>query len=257
LSIFAQRDIASSFNYRKFHHLSIGLFYVLIFNFYLALLLEIIWLKPFSLLYDLSTLIVSILFFKIHGKSLKGLFYSFWGLTFFFFCYAFFLLFKSVAFDQLLSTAVLYFCNIVILILICYFMSTPMYYPIFNWWEYDFRFRSDLKATFYLTNNNPQQNYREQGSDCRLSDLRRGAGCLTSFMEFQIPSSGFLSCLVDDRLIEINVALTTISDAIPGRGNSYGIKFIVNNKEDKVTLSYLMDHWREEVNRKTEERFKI
>jgi ribosomal protein S1 len=58
-----------------------------------------------------------------------------------------------------------------------YFLSSPIYYPRVSWWEYDFRYRDDLKI---------EVKSFEDVIDARLTDLRRQAGCVAIFEELKI-----------------------------------------------------------------------
>ncbi len=72
-----------------------------------------------------------------------------------------------------------FFCMSAVLLGIeMYKLYGPIYYPLVNWWEYDFRFRSDVKVLVSL----PDQAMVEG----RLTDLRRKAGCVVLFDEMHV-----------------------------------------------------------------------
>lgn len=97
-----------------------------------------------------------------------------------------------------------------------YLMFTPVYYPIVSWWEYDFRFRDEVKAKVIRD---------EETIESRLSDLRRKAACLQSFAEFQVGDILKLN-LPHDRSFDVEV----MSKRRPslGRPTIYGVRFILH-----------------------------
>lgn len=242
------RDLAQNINYRKGHQISIIIYYVIVFLFYVAWFSEWVGVSGVPWFYYVFSLFFSIGFFKFYFKALKDLYYSFWGFTILIFVYIFYCLLKSLTFGHYHLPFLLHLLTLHFIALIAYFMNSPMYYPVFNWWEYDFRFRSDLKAQFLF------QNYV---FDCRISDLRRKAACMVLFEKYPIPTNGKIKCQILQEAYEFDVILTSISDAVPGRGHSYGVKFILQNHEQENKLEKLMSEWREEAKRKQSEKFRL
>lgn len=97
-----------------------------------------------------------------------------------------------------------------------YLIAAPIYYPRINWWEYDFRFRSDLKCKII------------DGTkvfEGRLSDFRRNQCCLYSFERFDIGTLVSLKIDLKTELIVKDLELKTRRNNIPGRPLIYGIEF--------------------------------
>ncbi len=98
-----------------------------------------------------------------------------------------------------------------------YLVFTPVYYPIVSWWEYDFRFRDEVKA---------QVLKGESSFEGRLSDLRRKAACLQCFDELNVGEILTLT-LPHERSFEVEV----MSKRRPslGRPTIYGVRFILTS----------------------------
>lgn len=244
----AQRDIAKNFNFKKDYRLSVFLYFLMMASYYIAFLSELIWLKNISWPMQLGTLLFALVYFKLYYQALKELYYSFWGLTILYAAYAFYCYFQSLTYVQLSIPTYAYLISLIALLIIAFIMSSPVYYPIFNWWEVDFRFRDDLKAQVEIGGHN---------HECRVSDLRRWAGCLMVFSEFELPAYGILHTQIKDENIAMTVAIATKSEAIPGRGFSYGFKFVITNKEEAKLYQKLMNHWHSDSKNKLQEKFKI
>jgi hypothetical protein len=243
----AQRDIAKNFNFKKDYRISLYLYFVMMISFYVAFVAELIWLRPISWMLQFATLIFALVYFKILYQALKELYYSFWGLVILYAGYAFYCYFQSLTYLHLSTPSYAYLTSLVCLAIIAFIMSSPVYYPIFNWWEVDFRFRNDLKAKVEIGGHE---------HECRVSDMRRWAGCLMVFSEFELPAYGQLKYILDGEKISLPVAIATKSEAIPGRGFSYGFKFIITSKDEGQTYQKLMNHWHSGSKNKLQEKFK-
>jgi len=243
----AQRDIAKNFNFKKDYRLSLFLYFFMMCSYYVAFIAEVIWLRPISWPLQVATFIFALIYFKILYQALKELYYSFWGLTILYTGYAFYCYFQSLTNSHLSIPTYGYFISLVCLLIIAFIMSSPVYYPIFNWWEVDFRFRNDLKGQVEIGGH---------GHECRVSDLRRWAGCLVVFSEFELPAYGQLHIPIVDEKISLPVAIATKSEAIPGRGFSYGFKFVITSKDEAKTYQKLMSHWHSGSKNKLQEKFK-
>lgn len=244
----AQRDIAKNFNFKKDYRLSLFLYFVMMISFYIAFLAESIWLRPISWIMQLGIFIFALVYFKLYYEALKDLYYSFWGLTIMYGTYAFYCYFSSLTYHNLSIPTYAYILSLSCLALIAFIMSSPMYYPIFNWWEVDFRFRNDIKGTVEIGGHT---------QECRLSDLRRWAGCLMVFAEYELPAYGVVSVEIDQEKVSLPLVIATKSEAIPGRGFSYGFKFIVTTKDEGKIYNKLINYWHASSRHKLQEKFKI
>ena len=129
-----------------------------------------------------------------------------------------------------------------------YLMYTPLYYPLVSMGDYDFRFRADLKAKFVFLG---------EVIESRLTDIRRGAGCLTLFRTLEIPCSGTLIMEFLGEVRHYHVLLSSMSEGIPGRGYSYGIRFVTTNKKERNDVDLLFNYWKQYAQEKMKMKFSI
>ncbi len=143
------------------------------------------------------------------------------------------------------STALLIiFLNLIMI----YLMYTPLYYPLVSMGDYDFRFRADLKSKFVVLG---------QVYEARLTDIRRGAGCLTLFQVLDLPCSGTLIMEFLGEVRHYNVLLSSMSEGIPGRGYSYGVQFVTKDRKEKNDVSLLFHYWKQYAQEKMKMKFSI
>jgi hypothetical protein len=112
-----------------------------------------------------------------------------------------------------------------------YILLSPIFYPRVNWWEYDFRYRDDIKADVKID---------EQSYKGRLSDLRREAGCLSCFEVLDIGATVDIEAEGNNYKAEI----MSRREYSLGRPLHYGIKFVSNSSEDKIKLRTLFSKWK-------------
>src|SRR5690606_16530490 len=97
----------------------------------------------FSFIFQSILLLFS---YNFYYSALSNLFYSYWNMSLILAVY--YLVSMSRNFLVLDNTpiALLFFLSLVFLISASYIVSSPLYYPRFHWWEYDFRFRADIRC---------------------------------------------------------------------------------------------------------------
>src|SRR5690606_10960564 len=115
-------------------------------------------------------------------------------------------------------------------------ISSPLYYPRVNWWEYDFRFRADIKCWVDIDG----QQFRG-----RLSDLRRSAACLELFHHTPVGQLVQIHLEVLNQNFTLFAEVRSKREPIIGRSIIYGIKFIHHDLEQKQRLRLLTNYWRE------------
>ncbi len=124
----------------------------------------------------------------------------------------------------------------------CYLLSSPIYYPLVHWWEYDFRYRHDLKI---------ELNHEGMSFPGRLTDLRREAGCVVSFDDFPPRKNLSIKTVLKhsdehiDHIILTGELMSKRGNSI-GRGFIYGVNFILKTDEEKRAYKKLMQYWRRE-----------
>jgi hypothetical protein len=115
-----------------------------------------------------------------------------------------------------------------------YVMSSPLYFPRVQWWEYDFRYRGDLKAT---------ANINDEAKEIRVEDLRRECISFLSFNKIRLGEKITIDIPFGDKLYTVNGQLKTAREDIPGRPIRYGLKLIVVDERDKKSVTELKKVW--------------
>jgi hypothetical protein len=199
--------------------------------FCVGVLTEII-VKDFSVI-SLFSLVLLFFYFIFSTKTLKNLYYSFWtfiGLL------GLYYLFRLVSSDFGTFAFFCYLSSLVVLLVELYLLYTPIFYPIVSWWEYDFRFRDDLKVKVKLSS--------DEVLDGRLTDLRRGSGCIALFQGVEVGE--VIEVISIEGIGEVSLRGETMSKRqySLGRPFNYGVKFFIEELSSSVTYRRVMDNWK-------------
>lgn len=176
-------------------------------------------------------------FVKPYLATIKNRYYTYWSLSF---VLAIHLVFKineqlfvmnrpHIAWIYVVAE-ILLFCNM-------YLLSSPIYYPIVSWWEYDFRYRDDLKITV-------KHDHLDTEQDARLTDLRRHAGCVSSFEEFKIGDLIAIKATVDGESALLKGIVMSKRREYFGRAWNYGIQFKFEGKIAQKRYEQLGKLWK-------------
>lgn len=161
--------------------------------------------------------------------------YTFWGISFVFGLYLLKKILQFTFVDYSIIVLYLSFLSGIFLLVNCYMMSSPLFYPRIQWWEYDFRYRGDLKIEVDL------------GSDQivagRLSDIRRGVASIEIFEFVDLNSPVKIKPVYGQMNFFLSGSIQTIRPSIPGRPIRYGIKFQFSEKEDRKNYARLKNIW--------------
>ena len=187
-------------------------------------------------------------FVKPYLSTIKNRYYTYWSLSI---ALAVYLIIKineqffvmdrpHIAWLYVLAEIVL-FCNM-------YLLSSPIYYPIVSWWEYDFRYRDDLKISVKHENN-------EQELEARLTDLRRHAGCVSAFEEFKIGDSIIIKATVENESAILKGVVMSKRREYFGRAWNYGVQFKFEGKIAQKRFEQIGKLWKKEKNIKKKMRF--
>lgn len=247
------RLVARDLSRWSVHRICLLLLQLLIILYSCLLLYHLTWGKGALNVWFVVQFIFSIIFFKLYYKSLRDLYYSFWGLSamlFFYLMFTFMLLLHQYGLSYFLLGHIFllgFFWSI------CLLISSPVYYPIINWWEFDFRYRVDLKV-FYQPQISLTGELGEK-IEGRLSDLRREAGCLVLFKLYELSQDGLLYLNFKDQDYQFKVRLITLCEMVPGRGYHYGLKFLSQTVQEQRKLGQIMRYWKIESRKKIKEKF--
>ncbi len=138
------------------------------------------------------------------------------------------------------------FLALIFLILNCYTMSSPLFYPRVQWWEYDYHFRGDLKALI-----------RFEGSvmKARLTDYRRYSACVECFDFIPLDSDVFLEVDFDNKNFLLKGKVKTYKGIIAGRPFRYGVKFTFDDVITKDVYLKLLKIWKNNKQVKLRKKF--
>jgi hypothetical protein len=183
------------------------------------------------------TLIV--LFYKLYFKTVKELYYTFWTFS------LISLVFLSVGFlkNQEPSLSNFYILGIIFLLIECYMLASPVYFPRVRWWEYDFRFKDDLKIDV-ITDLASEEKVDVEG---RLTDLRRGAGCVVLFDDLKVGQKIIVKAPGRYRDINLESEIMSKREYLRGRGINYGVKFLFESPSEKESYENLRLLWKKQL----------
>lgn len=120
---------------------------------------------------------------------------------------------------------------------------TPIYYPIMSWWEYDFRYRNDLKVKAIIDT---------EKIEGRLTDLRKGAGCVSLFKELKVGEYVHVE-LEDGKSFKVEIMSKRYYSL--GRPLSYGVRFDLNEESEREEFQLFSTFWRNNRKKKRKEKF--
>lgn len=183
--------------------------------------------------------------YNFYYNALSNLYYSYWNLSLIISVY--YLVGSIRNFAAGYPMIGFLFClSLCFLIMACYIVSSPLYFPRVHWWEYDFRFRADIRCWVEIDG---QQHLG------RLSDLRRGAACLELFQHTNVGHPIHIHVEVLNQNFSLNAEVRSKREPIIGRSIVYGIKFVNFDLEQKQRLKLLTNYWRESKKIKIRNKF--
>jgi hypothetical protein len=127
-----------------------------------------------------------------------------------------------------------------------YILSSPIYYPRVSWWEYDFRYRDDLRI---------KVKSGESEYEARLTDLRRYAGCVGLFEELKLGDEIIVNAKIDDVTMILRGQVMSKRRYLIGRPVIYGVMFKFDSRVNKKRYIQLVQMWKKEKNNKRKLKF--
>ena len=194
----------------------------------------------------LVELILLILTFRFYFQAQKNRNYAYWGITF---LVAGFLLMNVLHYtfvDYDIFILYISFLAGIFLAINSYVMSSPLFYPRVQWWEWDFRYRGDLKTIVKIG---------EKSFEGRVTDLRRGSGSIEAFDYIALDSIVTLEVTVDEKVYIVDAIVKTTKQVTPGRPIRYGMKFELSDDAVKETYTKIIKVWNESKKAKLRNKF--
>jgi hypothetical protein len=172
---------------------------------------------------------------RFYTRAQRNKNYAFWGFSFLIGLY----LLKNILYFTFIdyNIFILYFAFMATLFLgvNSYVMSSPLYYPRLQWWEYDFRYRGELKGVCTFNGND---------LEARVADLRRNCTSIQVFGNLPLGSRVKLEIPHNDKIYNFSGVVKTSREVIPGRPISYGLMIDNSIDETKTDLTELMKIWK-------------
>jgi len=197
----------------------------------------------FSFIFQFILLVVS---YNFYYNALSNFILSYWYISFLLWIYYLWSLTRNFLVVGHPTIGVLFFFSLIFLLIACYIISSPLYFPRVHWWEYDFRFRADIRCSAEIDG----QQFRG-----RLSDLRRGAACLELFNHTHVGQPIQINLEILNQNFTLFAEVRSKREPIIGRSIIYGIKFVNNDLEQKQRLRLLTNYWHESKKIKIRNKF--
>lgn len=192
--------------------------------------------------------ILVIALFNFFFKALHQLYYSYWNISLILAIYYLISASRNLLIIGHPFIGLLFLLSLGFLVVAAYIISSPLYYPRFHWWEYDFRFRADIRCYVEVEG---------QQFKGRLSDLRRGAACLELFHSMPQGQYVQINTEVLNQNFTLYAEVRSKREPIIGRSIVYGVKFVNTDLEQKQRLKFLSNYWRESKKIKIRNKFAV
>lgn len=183
---------------------------------------------------QLALLMVTLNF---HLRAIRQLLNTFWSITLMLLIFYFIAFTRNALVLDNSWTATWYGLSFALLCLAAWQISSPLYYPMVQWWEYDFRFRPDMRVAVHDSEGKEHK--------ARLTDLRRGAGCVVMFHPVPIHGTFFIHTEVLSHKFGLKAEVISRKEPILGRAYTYGVRFDVNDLEQRQRLKLISNYWKE------------
>lgn len=200
----------------------------------------------FEIISTLVQIFFLLVFYKMFFKTLTDLYYSFWTFSIGTTGFVIYKLFNIISTQSDLQLFYLYLITAIVLVIQMYILLSPIYYPRVSWWEYDFRYRDDLKVK--LSDDGVE-------FEARLTDLRRNAGCLSVFSDIKVGNKVEVTANNGIRDFVFLVEIMSRRQYSLGRPASHGIRFIFNEENPESDYDEFYSFWVKEKMNKKKSRF--
>ena len=183
---------------------------------------------------------------KPYYKTIKHRYYTYWSFSVAIFLYLLFKIYEQFYVLNNDHIGIIYLLSALILIVKMYILSSPIYYPQVSWWEYDFRYRDDLKI---------KVKSHEIEHLARLTDLRRHAGCVAMFEELKLGQEIVISAVMDDETAFLRGQVMSKRRDLIGRPLIYGVQFKFDSRSNKKRYVSLERMWAKQKKNKRKMKF--
>lgn len=179
-------------------------------------------------------------------KTIKRRYYTYWTFSVLLAIYLTFKIYEQYYMLGNHYVGAFYLAAIIFLCIKMYMLYSPIYYPRVSWWEYDFRYRDDLKIIV----KGPEQDYQ-----ARLTDLRRHAGCVAMFEEVKLGDEMLINVDTEEEALLLRAIVMSMRKDVIGRPMIYGVQFKFDNRRNKKRYTKLEKLWKSEKKNKKKMKF--
>lgn len=120
-----------------------------------------------------------------------------------------------------------------------FIMSSPIFFPRTAWWEYDFRYRPDLKISVEI-----HQGSQVDSFTGRMTDIRRQAACVVLFQDLPLKKIIILRTEESGLPVELKAQIISKREYSFGRGITYGVKVLLANVNEKKIFKKFSVQWK-------------
>lgn len=188
--------------------------------------------------------------YNIYYKTFYKLDLYYWLFSFFIGCYFFWCLFASIVKTDNYILFYIYLTSNLAIWLKFYIMSSPIFFPRTLWWEYDFRYRSDLHIVVEVHSDSLVESF-----EGRMTDIRRAAACVVLFQDLPMRKKIFIKAKKQDQVIEIKAVILSRKEYLFGRGITYGVKLLLKSQEEKDLYKMFSKFYKEHHRKKLSSKF--
>ena len=184
---------------------------------------------------------------RFYARAMRNRNYAFWGLSLILGVY---LLMNLLQYTFIQYDSVVIYLSVlssVFLIMNAYLLSSPLYFPRIQWWEYDFRYRGDIKAQII---------FDDSKHDIRISDVRRGCISFFSFDQIRLDEEVELEIPFEEKVFLVKGKLKTAREDVLGRPVRYGLKLKLSNDDAKKEYTKLQKIWNVQNKAKIRRKFR-
>ncbi|MBT4790695.1 MAG: hypothetical protein HON90_03925 [Halobacteriovoraceae bacterium] len=171
---------------------------------------------------------------RFYARAHRNRNYAFWGVSLVLAVYILLKILHFTFIDYNIFILYVSFLCALFLGINGYIMISPLYFPMVQWWEYDFRYRGDLVA---------KAEAKDQDEELRIADIRRGCVSILSFKSKKLGDSIKLEIPFGSRVFIMRGQVKTLREDIPGRPIRYGIKLDINTESEKKEYLELKKIW--------------
>jgi hypothetical protein len=171
---------------------------------------------------------------RFYVTALTNRNYAFWGMSIVIFMYLLMHILHYTFLNYNLLVLYLSILSGVFLAVNGYIMSSPLYFPRIQWWEYDFRYRGELKAEI---------KYLDGKLAARVADIRRECISFLAFESIRLGKEVIVEIPFGKKTFEIKGTLKTSREDIPGRPIRYGFKVDTEDKANDKSYNELKKVW--------------